>query len=38
MIADRLKDPTLPEMRGYVDGSWIDTAPRFAVIEPATSV
>lgn len=38
MIMDRLKDPKLLEMRGYVDGCWIDTAQRFAVIDPATGV
>ncbi|MGL4321195.1 MAG: NAD-dependent succinate-semialdehyde dehydrogenase [Paracoccaceae bacterium] len=36
MIAERLKDPSLLETRGYVNGAWIDGAQRFAVVDPAT--
>jgi succinate-semialdehyde dehydrogenase / glutarate-semialdehyde dehydrogenase len=36
MIMDRLKDPTLLETRGYVDGRWIESPHHFAVVDPAT--
>jgi succinate-semialdehyde dehydrogenase / glutarate-semialdehyde dehydrogenase len=38
MIAHRLKDPTLLETRGYVNGRWTESAHRFAVVDPATGV
>jgi succinate-semialdehyde dehydrogenase / glutarate-semialdehyde dehydrogenase len=38
MIAQRLKDPTLLETRGYVNGCWIDSTHRFAVVDPATGL
>jgi succinate-semialdehyde dehydrogenase/glutarate-semialdehyde dehydrogenase len=38
MIARRLKDPTLLETRGYVNGRWIDSTERFAVVDPATGL
>ena len=38
MHMERLKDPSLLETRGFVDGRWIDSAQRFAVVDPATGV
>jgi succinate-semialdehyde dehydrogenase / glutarate-semialdehyde dehydrogenase len=38
MIAGKLKDPSLLEARGYVNGRWIDSPQRFAVVDPASGV
>ena len=34
-LASLLKDPSLLEMRGYVNGAWVDGDGTFAVTNPA---